>query len=200
MFELFRFEAALNWQNRKHLIWEGILLSCFKNPPYILKVSTFPGGSIGLTNSRHPLSHLKKKIKLLPYKNFLQAKEWHARACPGAIRKELCISKFSACRSCCIDNSRYQRVLFNLTSCSRANVSSATALYLTVGWTQSQGGVRGSLALQAHSSRKLTFNSQAVSLIWRKLSSKYLKCLNDFLRFKHWSTGLCRKGQDDCQP
>lgn len=102
---------------------------------------------------------LKKKKKVFPYKNFLQAKAWHASVCPGAIKEELFISKFSARRSCCIDNTRYQRVLFNPTSCSRANVSSATALYLTVGWSTSKEGVRGSLALQAHSSRKLTFNS-----------------------------------------
>lgn len=70
----------------------------------------------------------KKKKSVFPCKNFLQAKARHARGCPGAIKKELLISKFSACKSCCTDNICYQRVLFNPTSCSRANVSPATAL------------------------------------------------------------------------
>lgn len=98
------------------------------------------------------LCTILEKQKVSPYKKLSPGKKaWHAKGCPGAIKKELLISKFSACKSCCRDNICYQRVLFNPTSCSRANVCPASAL--TAAWMRCKGRAR---VLQAHSSRKLT--------------------------------------------
>lgn len=164
MFELFQFEDALNWQNRKHLIWEGFCSAALKI------LHTYRKSAHSLQDQLawqtldilYTILNIYIYICVFPYKNFLQAKAWHARVCPGAIKKELFLSKFRACKSCCIDNTWYQRVHFNPTSCSQANVSLASALYLAAGWTTSERGGRGSSALQAHSSRKLTFNLKKI--------------------------------------
>lgn len=126
------------------------------------------------------------KQKVFPYKNFLQAKAWHAKGCPGAIKKEFLLSKFSACKSCCSDNICYQRALFNPTSCSRANVS----LPLLSQQQQWEGKVGSELFRLIHQKNWLELTGCLIDLKNKNLSSKHFNCLNDFLHFKQWSVGL----------